>query len=49
MLNGHNLIFVKLSPSLLLHNYQKNVMFIIISLLKKVEEEEEEEEEAKET
>jgi hypothetical protein len=34
MLKGHNLIFVRLPPSLLLHIHQKDVMLIIISLLK---------------
>ncbi len=40
MLKGHNLIFVWLPPSLLLHIHQEDVMLIIISLLKREEEEE---------
>jgi hypothetical protein len=40
MLKGHNLVFVRLSPSLLVHIHQEDVMFIIISLLKREEEEE---------
>jgi hypothetical protein len=40
MLKGHNLIFVGLPPSLLLHIHQEDVMLIIISLLTREEEEE---------
>jgi hypothetical protein len=39
MLKGHNLIFVRLPPSLLLHIHQEDVMLIIISLLTREEEE----------
>jgi hypothetical protein len=42
MLKGYNLISIRISPSLLLHIHQEDVMFIIISLLKRMEEEDEE-------